>query len=104
MAKRVRAKLGELKSELRRRLHLPVPVVGRWLQSVLRGHYRYYGVPGNWHALSCFHAQVVWLWHRALGRRSQRTRLPWTRMQRLVRCFLPYPRILHPYPEQRLCV
>ena len=104
MSKRVQSKLGALKSALRRRLHLPVPTVGRWLQSVLRGHYQYYGVPGNWHALSSFHAQVAWLWHRALRRRSQRTRLTWTGMQRLRRRYLPYPRILHPYPEQRLCV
>ena len=47
MAKKLRAKLKALKLELRRRLHLPIPTVGRWL---------------------------------------------------------PYPRILHPYPEQRLRV
>ena len=47
MAKKLRAKLKALKLELRRRLHLPIPTVGRWLL---------------------------------------------------------YPRILHPYPEQRLRV
>jgi group II intron reverse transcriptase/maturase len=104
MAKRMRAKLRELKDELRRRLHHSVRDVGRWLQSVLRGHYEYYGVPGNWHALSSFHAQVVWLWHRALRRRSQRDALTWDIMLRLVRRYLPYPRILHPYPEARLGV
>ena len=47
IAQRFRAKLAEIKAELRRRMHLPVPVQGAWLRSVLLGHYRYYGVPLN---------------------------------------------------------
>ena len=45
MAERVRAKLKNLKEELRRRMHDAVGEVGRWLGQVLRGHYRYFGVP-----------------------------------------------------------
>jgi len=48
MRKRMRGKLKEVKTELRRRLHHPVPEVGKWLASVVRGHFRYYGVPDNW--------------------------------------------------------
>ena len=36
--RRMRAKLQELKEELRRRLHSSIQEIGRWLQSVLRGH------------------------------------------------------------------
>jgi group II intron reverse transcriptase/maturase len=104
MAKRMRAKLKAIKHELRRRLHLPIPVVGRWLQSVLRGHYRYYGIPNNYYALSAFHHEVTRLWLRALRRRSQRTSVTWERMQRLVHSWLPYPRVMHLHPEQRLRV
>ena len=52
MRKRLQAKLAEVKAELRRRLHDPVPEVGKWLSSVVRGHNRYYGVPMNSHALA----------------------------------------------------
>lgn len=45
--KRMRHKLGEVKTELRRRRHLPIATQGRWLASVLRGRYRYYAVPDN---------------------------------------------------------
>jgi group II intron reverse transcriptase/maturase len=103
-AKKMRAKLKEIKVELRRRLHHPVPEVGQWLRSVLQGHYRYYGVPGNWHAMSNFHAEVVHFWMRSLWRRSQRAKLTRERIRRLVKAWLPYPRILHPYPFERLCV
>ena len=37
-------------------------------------------------------------WYRALLRRSQRSRMNWQRMGRLVKRWLPAPRILHPYP------
>ena len=46
-SKRVRTKLHVLKDEMRRRMHLPIPEQGRWLASVLRGHYNYYAVPDN---------------------------------------------------------
>jgi len=99
--KRVRRKLGEIKIELRRRLHIPVPKVGKWLESVLRGHFNYYGVPLNFAALSTFRALVSWLWLRALRRRSQRTRMTWARMRRLVERYLPHARITHPFPDAR---
>ena len=35
--KRMQRKLSEVKAELRRRLHRPVPEVGKWLRSVIRG-------------------------------------------------------------------
>lgn len=104
MVERMRAKWSELKVELRRRMHLPVLVVGRWLTSVLTGHYRYFGVPGNKHALNQFRYQLAWLWFGALRRRSQRSRVNWDRMRRLINRWLPSPRIIHPDSDRRLCV
>ena len=47
VSKRMRAKLAEVKDQLRQRRHQPVPEQGRWLGSVVRGHCAYYAVPGN---------------------------------------------------------
>lgn len=102
--KRMRAKLREVKQELRRRLHDPVPEVGQWLRAVVRGHFRYYGVPRNGPALTLFRQQVVVIWLRSLRRRSQKHRVTWARIGRLAARWLPTARIHHPYPEQRLCV
>lgn len=104
MRKRLQAKLNALKYELRQRLHDPVPVVGKWLRSVLVGHMRYYGVPMNGNALTLFRYRLVWLWYRALGRRSQKSRTTWERMRRLATRWLPPVRIFHPYPLRRLGV
>ncbi len=102
--KRLQAKLCEVKAELKRRMHDPIPEVGRWLRSVVGGHIRYYGVPMNSPALATFRHQVGRLWHRALSRRSQNGRVLWVRMRRLITRWLPPARVCHPYPLRRLGV
>jgi RNA-directed DNA polymerase len=99
--KRMRAKLKEVKAELMRRRHQPIPEVGRWLGSVVRGHFAYFAVPGNSEAVGAFWEHVQRHWFRALRRRGQRTRMTWKRLQRLVKRWLPIPRVLHPYPSDR---
>ncbi|HEX8811335.1 MAG TPA: group II intron reverse transcriptase/maturase, partial [Terracidiphilus sp.] len=102
--KRLRAKLSEVKAELKRRMHDPVPEVGKWLRTVVEGHNRYYGVPMNYPALGAFRFHVVRIWHRALSRRSQNGRVLWDRMRRIANHWLPTPQIHHPYPLRRLGV
>jgi len=96
--KRLQAKLNEVKAELQRRMHTPIPELGKWLQAVVRGHIRYYGVPMNQPALFLFRFQVGRLWHRALSRRSHKGRVLWDRMRRLITRWLPPPTVCHPHP------
>jgi RNA-directed DNA polymerase len=58
-------------------------------------------VPGNSVTVGAFWEHVQRLWFRALRRRGQRTRMTWKRLQRLVKRWLPTPRVLHPYPSER---
>ena len=102
--KRLQAKINEVKAELIERLHDPVPEVGRWLGSVVRGHMQYYGVPGNSRAIGLFRFRVSRLWQRVLSRRSQNGRITWARMARLLRRWLPPAAICHPYPMSRFDV
>ena len=104
MRQRFCAKLKELAQELKRRRHHPIPVVGIWLRSVLRGHFRYYGVPFNSRALSRFRSRVIRLWHWHLCRRSQRGYVRWSRMATIVKRWIPTAKIYHPYPSERLRV
>jgi RNA-directed DNA polymerase len=101
---RMRAKLKEIKEELRERMHEPIPKQGAWLKQVVSGHYNYYAVPTNWQALRAFRDEVTLRWRRALSRRSQKGILNWARIARLANDFLPQPRIIHPWPNQRLVV
>lgn len=102
--KRMRAKLKEVAATLRERLHWPVPKIGAWLGSVVRGHVRYYGVRDNGPAISSFRHWVGWLWGRAMRRRSQADRTSAERLRTLVDRWLPPAKICHPWPHQRLAV
>jgi len=104
VSKRMRAKLAEQRDQLRQRRHQPVPEQGRWLGSAVRGHRAYYAVPGNRAAVVSFRTQVTRHWHKALERRSQRTRIGWKRMDRLATRWLPPARVVHPFPDARLRV
>jgi hypothetical protein len=101
ISKRMRAKLSEIKVELKRRRHEPIPVQGQWLGSVVRGHQAYYAVPGNTDAINGFRTQVIWHWCRALRRRSQRSRVSWARMNRIAARRLPQVKVMHPFPDVR---
>lgn len=104
MRKRMRATLSALREQMHRKRHHPVATVGMWLKTVLLGYYAFHAVPDNLLRLGRFRREVTRTWHRTLRRRSQRDRTPWSRMVRLERQFLPIPRLLHPYPPQRLRV
>jgi len=98
---RMRAKLKEIKGELRRRMHQPIPTQGRWLAQVVRGYFAYHAVPTNARKMGAFHRYVTRLWLRTLRRRSQRRGMTMERMSRLARKWLPKPEILHPWPDHR---
>ncbi len=104
MRKRLLGKLKEVKAELRRRRHHPIPELGTYLRSVVAGHIRYYGVPMNSRAIGVFHKEVCRLWQRSLGRRSQKAHVPWDRMKGLIARWLPTARVCHPHPLVRFGV
>jgi RNA-directed DNA polymerase len=105
IAKRLRAKLQEIKVELRRRMHATVAATGAWLQSVVRGWLNYHAVPFNYQRLEAFTREVGRLWRHTLRRRSQKgRRWTWARFQRLIDRWIPQPAILHPHPYERFAV
>lgn len=52
--KRMRAKLQQIKQQLRRRMHDPVAQTGAWLKSVVQDYFNYCAVPGNLDSLNAF--------------------------------------------------
>jgi group II intron reverse transcriptase/maturase len=104
ISKRMRAKLAEVKDQIKRRRHRPIPEQGKWLGSVVRGHLAYYAVPGNTDAVQTFRDEVTRYWFKALRRRSQRTRVNWDRMNLYVKRWLPPARPMHPFPIVRFNV
>src|SRR5207237_2356873 len=97
--KRMRAKLRQIKQELRMRD--PVLQTGEWLKSVVQGYFNYYAVPGNLASLGVFRDRVLALWWRTIRRRSQKRRISWTRLLVLAQRWFPLPQALHPFPDAR---
>ena len=99
--KRMRAKLQAIKAELHRRMHEPPAQTGKWLESVVRGYFRYHAVPGNIGSLQLFRERLERLWRHVLRRRSEAHRPSWRRVRGLFNRWLPRPYILHPFPHLR---
>jgi group II intron reverse transcriptase/maturase len=101
---RMRGKLKEIKEEMRHRMHQSIPEQGRWLAQVVRGYFAYHAVPTNSASIGAFRHHVVDLWRRSLSRRSQHGRITWQRIKQIADNWLPKPKILHPWPQQRFAV
>lgn len=61
----------------------------------LRGHFAYFGITNNAKALSRFRYEVCGAWKKWLSRRSQRAKLTWAKMKKLLKRY--------PLPAARLC-
>jgi RNA-directed DNA polymerase len=101
---RMRGKLQDIKKEMRRRMHQSIPEQGKWLRQVVTGYFNYHAVPTNRRALVAFRTEITKGWRWILKRRSQKGDLTWDRIKKLADDWLPTPRILHPWPNQRFAV
>jgi RNA-directed DNA polymerase len=98
------AALREINLELQRIRHWNIDEQGRWPASVLKSYYAYFSVPTNIESMRTFRHHVKVRWRLNLRRRSQRHRMSWRRMNVIVAKHLPFPTVLHPWPEQRFLV
>lgn len=101
VAKRLRAKLREVKDRLQMIRHDTIREQGAWLRAIVQGWLNYHAIPCNGARTEAFRTQVARHWLAALRRRSQRHRLPWDRFRRIIDHWLPRPRVLHPWPSVR---
>lgn len=99
--KRMRLTLKRIRAALRRRMHDSISEVGPWLQKVILGYFRYYAVPGNGDAMRGFREDIARYWYKVLRRRGQKRRINWKTYGPIVRAWIPAPKVMHPYPQER---
>lgn len=88
--------LREIGQWCRAHRHWPVAEQHAALCRKLQGHYAYYGITGNAHALGRLLYEVERLWRKWLDRRSWHGRMPWEKFSRLAARYpLPPPRVVH---------
>ncbi len=101
---RMRTTLQQVKVWLHKNRHKSIPEQMSWLTRVLRGHFNYFGVPGNAMRIGRFRSEAGKYWLKALRRRSQRYNLIWAKFGRFFNMSMPKATVLHPYPNQRFGV
>ena len=85
---------------MRRMRHLPVREQAINLNRVLRGHYAYYGIAGNFRALQRVHRNVERYWRKNLCCRNREGRVTWEVFHKIKARFpLQRPRLVFPYPR-----
>jgi group II intron reverse transcriptase/maturase len=93
---RFRRALGRIDDWCRQNRHVAIKEQQRQLSLKLHGHYGYYGITGNSHAIGRFRYWVGRMWRRWLNRRSQHARMPWDKFNRLLKAYpLPPARCVH---------
>lgn len=80
--------------------HRPLAEQAKTLGDKLKGHFSYYGVPGNSDSINRFHYEVRCLWKKWLDRRSQRGWLTWDKFNALLSRYRLPPAHLRPGARQ----
>jgi RNA-directed DNA polymerase len=65
--KKISQSLNSIKERLWKMMHLPIEFQARYLNSVLRGHFNYFGMAGNGRSLAIFRDHVIRIWRRYLS-------------------------------------
>ena len=96
--------IAHLTDLMRRQRHLPVREQALNLRRVLRGHYAYYGIAGNFRALQKVQRFVERYWRKMLSSRSRAGYVTWEAFVRITTCHpLPRPKLALSYGELQRC-
>ena len=97
--KRLSRALKTIGTWMKRARHWPLELQHDRLAAKLRGHFNYFGLPGNSRAIGAFRHEVVRRWHHWLARRSQRGQT-WAKFNALLNRYPLPPARLTPRPRQ----
>jgi RNA-directed DNA polymerase len=94
--KRITRALQRIKVWCRINRHLPIKEQWEALGKQLKGHYAYYGITGNYRCLNKSRYEVSRLWRKWLSRRSNKAKLDWECLSRLLKRYpLPPAKVVH---------
>jgi group II intron reverse transcriptase/maturase len=88
----------KIKEKMFRMMHADVEIQAKLINSMLIGHFNYYGIAGNLKHIQNFWDFTTRYWRRCLSRRSQNGTISWVKMEELLKKHpLIRPRIRIPY-------
>ena len=83
--KKFKAKLQKSKAWLKENMHEAVDVIIKKLNAKLVGHYRYYGITGNYEMINSFKFRITKQLYWVLNRRSQKRSCNWDKFKRMIK-------------------
>ena len=97
--KRLSRAKAAMKTKLQSIMHMKVEEQAARINSLLVGHFNYYGMAGNTRRLGAFREFTVRYWRKSLSRRSQNGGMTWAKMSKVFEtCSLCPARIRIGYP------
>ncbi len=95
---RLKRSISSMKSLITKLRHTPLKHQANQINLVLMGHYRYYGIGGNYSQIAKFYRISTRLWLNGLRSRTQRHHLTWEKFNRILNVFpLSKPKVYVPY-------
>ena len=91
--KKQKMKKQAAKAWLKTRLTKPVADTMRLINLSLAGHYNYYGVSGNFHAIQGFYKYVKYATYRMLNRRDQKGKFRYAKFLRVWKYYVKEPHL-----------
>ena len=91
--KKLKTKKQTVKAWLRTRLTMPVARTMELINLSLAGHYNYYGVNGNFHAIQTFWKYVKYATYRMLNRRDQKGKFRYSKFLRVWNYYVKEPHL-----------
>lgn len=92
----------KMKELMLKNRHQPLRVQQQLINIVIGGHYRYYGIGGNFESLRRFYRITIRLWLKVLGTRSQKGILSWAKFEKILKSFpILEPKIYVTYRDLR---
>lgn len=84
-SKRLSTAMNRITEWCKQNRHQSISWQARYLNAMLRGHYNYYGVTGNYPSVAAFYRHCIKMWKRYLSRRSQRAKLKWVKFMKILK-------------------
>lgn len=99
---RLNRSCSKMKEVLKSIRHKPLREQCKQINIRLNGHYRYYGIGGNYESLNAFHHVVVRSWRKTLSSRSQNGKVSWIKYNHILKIFpLQPPKLFLPYTAMK---
>ena len=100
---RFKRSVNKIQEELRAIRHWPIKDQVKRINQILRGHYNYYGMAGNFWSLTKIYIITERYWKRMLSSRSQKSYVTWEKLNKIKSIFpIERPKISIPFSELKM--